>query len=51
MLEGLVEKSELFHYQNKHYYLFAKTGFTKGCVDKAKEIGNVTSVSYENMLK
>lgn len=51
VLESLIEKSKLFHYENKHYYLFAKTGFTKGCMDKADEMGNVTLVSYEDMLK
>lgn len=51
VLESLIEKSELFHHQNKHYYLFAKTGFTKGCIDKADEMGNVTLVSYDNMLE
>ena len=50
VLEGLVEKSQLFHYENKHYYLFAKNGFTKGCVDKAKEIGNVMLISYDDIL-
>ena len=51
VLEGLVEKSQLFHYENKHYYLFAKNGFTKGCVEKAEAIGNVMLVSYEEMVK
>lgn len=50
VLESLIEKSELFHYQYKHYYLFAKTGFTKGCVDKANKMGNVTLVEYEDLL-
>ena len=49
VLEDLIEKSELFHYQNKHYYLFAKSGFTKGCMDRAIEMGNVTLVCYEDM--
>ena len=30
----------------KHYYLFSKSGFTKGCEDKAKEMGNVNLVEY-----
>ena len=51
VLESLVEKSELFHYQNKYYYLFAKSGFTKGCVEKANEMGNVMLVSYEEMVR
>lgn len=51
ILETLIEKSGLFGCRNKHYYLFAKAGFTKGCVDRANEMGNVTLVSYEEMLK
>ena len=50
VLEGLVEKSQLFHYTNKYYYLFAKNGFTKGCIDKAEEMGNVILVSYGDMV-
>ena len=51
VLEGLVEKSQLFHYKNKHYYLFAKNGFTKGCMEKAEDMGNVILVSYDDMVK
>lgn len=50
ILEDLVEKSKLFHYENKHYYLFSKVGFTKGCMDKATEMGNVTLMNYEEMV-
>lgn len=51
VLETLVKRSTLFNYKNKHFYLFAKTGFTKGCIDRATEMGNVTLVTYEDMLK
>ena len=51
VLESLTEKSELFHYSQKHFYLFSKSGFTKGCVDKAKEMGNVTLVKYKDMVR
>jgi hypothetical protein len=51
VLETLVERSNLFHYEKTHFYLFAKTGFTKGCIDKAEDMGNVTLVTYEDMLK
>lgn len=51
VLDGLVEKSQLFHCANKYYYLFAKSGFTKGCLEKAEEMGNVILVSYEDMVK
>lgn len=51
VLDALVERSNLFNYKKKHFYLFAKTGFTKGCIDKAAEMGNVTLVSYDEMLR
>ena len=50
VLEKLVERSRLFpQYNNKFYYLFSKTGFTSGCIEKANEMGNVRLVSYEDM--
>jgi AAA+ ATPase superfamily predicted ATPase len=51
VLETLVERSTLFSYKKTHFYLFAKTGFTKGCIDRATEMGNVTLVTYEDILK
>lgn len=51
VLETLVERSTLFHYKKTHFYLFAKTGFTKGCIDRANAMGNATLVTYEDMLK
>jgi hypothetical protein len=51
VLETLVERSALFHYNKTHFYLFAKTGFTKGCIDKANKMGNVTLVTYADILK
>lgn len=50
VLETLVERSGLFHYTKMHYFLFSKTGFTKGCMEKAERMGNVTLVSYEDMV-
>lgn len=51
VLETLAERSNLFQYKQRHFYLFAKTGFTKGCMDKAAEMGNVTLVEYAEMLR
>ena len=51
VLETLVQRSKLFPYQRVHLYLFSKTGFTKGCMDKAEELGNVTLVTYEDILQ
>ena len=51
ILETLVQRSELFAYTNVHLFLFAKSGFSKGCIDKAAELGNVTLVTYADILK
>ena len=42
---------ELFNYKTKYYYLFSKSGFTKGCEDKAKEMGNVNLVEYYKIME
>lgn len=51
VLETLMDRSGLFHYTKVHYFLFSKTGFTKGCMEKAEKMGNVTLVKYEDMVK
>lgn len=50
VLEMLVKRSSLFSYKNVHYYLFSKSGFTKGCIDKAEEMGNVSLVGYMEIV-
>ncbi len=50
VLEKLVDRSMLFRYSRMHFYLFSKTGFTKGCMEKAEEMGNVTLVSYKDIM-
>jgi len=51
VLETLVERSKLFNFDKKHYYIFSKSGFTKGCIDKANELGNVSLIAYDDILK
>ncbi len=51
VLETLAERSTLFSYKKKHFYLFAKTDFTKGCIERAEEMGNVTLVTYEDIIR
>lgn len=51
VLEKLVSCSGLFSYVSKHYYLFSKSGFTRACEEKAASMGNVTLVTYEEMIK
>ena len=50
VLETLIERSTLFAYQKKHFFLFSKSGFTKGCVEKAKEMGSVSLITYSDIL-
>ena len=51
VLETLIDRSRLFHYTKMHYFVFSKTGFTKGCMERADEMGNVTLVSYKDIVK
>ncbi len=51
VLDTLVERSELFNYKKKYFYLFAKTGFTKACIERAADMDNVTLVTYEDIIK
>ena len=50
VLETLIERSELFPYPHKHLFLFSKSGFTKGCTERAKELGNVSLVTYAEIV-
>lgn len=50
VLETLIKRSKLFSYTNVHYYLFSKSGFKKGCIEKAEEMGNVCLVSYGEIV-
>ena len=49
VLNKLVDTSNLFTYKQKFYYLFAKTGYTKGCIDKAEKMGNVKLITFNQM--
>ncbi len=51
VLETLAERGNIFSYKKKHFFLFAKSGFTKGCTEKAKAMGNVSLVSYPEIAK
>ena len=50
VLETLIERSELFPYPHKHLFLFSKSGFTKGCTERAKELGNVSLVTFAEIV-
>ena len=50
VLETLVMRSSLFSYKYTHLYLFSKSGFTRGCIDEANRMGNVTLVNYADII-
>ena len=50
VLTTLAHRSKLFHYENVHLYLFAKSGFTKACTDMADGMGNATLIAFEEMM-
>jgi len=48
VLNTLIERSELFSYREKHYYLFAKTSFTDSVRARADSEQHITLVSYND---
>ncbi len=50
VLDTLMERSQLFHYKTIQLYLFAKTGFTKGCIEKAEDMDNVTLITFHEIV-
>ena len=51
VLETLTGRSQIFHYSKIYLYLFARNGFTKGCAEAAGKMGNVTLVTYHELLR
>lgn len=46
VLKELEEKSRIFAYPEKEYFMFAKKGFTRRCIDRANAMGAVTLVAF-----
>lgn len=40
-----------FLISTKAFLYFSKSGFTKGCIDKANELENVSLIAYDDILK
>lgn len=51
VLESLLKRARLFPYTKIHLYLFSKVGFTSSCTSRAKELGNVTLRTYQDVLE
>jgi AAA+ ATPase superfamily predicted ATPase len=49
VLDTLADRSALFHYKEKHLYVFSKSGFTAGCSEKAKRLG-VGLICFDDMI-
>jgi len=50
VLETLTARSQLFKYNNTYLYLFSRSGFTKNCMEAAEKSGNVTLVTFEEIM-
>ena len=51
VLNALIDKSGIFSVNDKVYYLFSKSGYTKGCLEKAESMDNVTLVTYNDIIQ
>jgi hypothetical protein len=49
VINTLRERGEMFGYANKHYFIFAKTGFTDGACMQANGADNITLVCYRDI--
>lgn len=47
ILNDLREKSDLFNYNDKHYYIFAKTGFTEKLRRESENNDNIKLICFE----
>jgi AAA+ ATPase superfamily predicted ATPase len=50
-LELLNERSQLLRFRSRYLFLFAKRGFTQGCRERAERMGNVTLVTFAEILQ
>ena len=48
VIEGLIDKSVMFSYDKKHYYLFSKNGFTSAAMKKAGD--NIHLIRFSDMF-
>ena len=47
--EALIERSRLFGYPKKYFFLFAKTGFTGKLISEAAAAGDVTLTAFDDI--
>lgn len=49
VISTLIERSELFAYENVYYYVFAKSGFTEGCESMARNSDKLRLISFSDI--
>ena len=50
IIEALINRSNLFSYKKKHFFVFSKSGFTKSCIEYANALDNVSLVIYRDIV-
>jgi AAA+ ATPase superfamily predicted ATPase len=48
VIEELIDKSDMFDYGEKHYYLFSKSGFTSAALQKARD--HIRLIGFDDMF-
>ena len=51
VLHTLLERGTLFHYPEKYYFLFSKTGFTKEVIEQAQNNTHLTLITFEEICR
>ena len=51
VLETLIKRSHLFSYAQTQLFVFSKSGFTQNCLELAKQLGNVSLVTFDDIAK
>ena len=51
VLEKLIERSKFLPYPNKYYYLFSKSGLTKGCMGKTQSVESTKLIAFGDITE
>lgn len=50
VINTLIERGELFHYLEKHYFVFSKSGFMENALEYARQNSKVHLVDFNHMI-
>lgn len=51
VIETLLERGELFHYPEKYYYIFSKSGFQEAAEEYCRRREQIRCISFEEMCR